>query len=65
MPILSQLLFFFQAAFVAYGSSQARSRIRATAASLTTATPDLSRICDLRHSSQQRWILNPLIEARD
>jgi len=27
--------------------------------------PDLSCICDLHHSSQQRWILNPLSEARD
>ena len=27
--------------------------------------PDPSRICDLHHSSWQRWILNPLIEARD
>ena len=33
----------------------------------TTATvmPDLSRLCDLHHSSQQSWILNPLMEARD
>ena len=30
-----------------------------------TATPDLSSICDLHHSSQQRWILNPLSKARD
>ena len=29
-----------------------------------TATPDLSCICDLHHSSQQQWILNPLSEAR-
>ena len=35
----------------------------ATAAA--TATQDLSRVCDLRHSSWQRWILNPLSEARD
>ena len=26
---------------------------------------DLSHICDLSHSSDQHWILNPLIEARD
>ena len=32
---------------------------------IATATPDLSRICDLHHGSQQRWILNPLSEARD
>jgi len=29
------------------------------------ATPDLSCICDLHHSSQQCQILNPLSEARD
>ena len=30
-----------------------------------TATPDPSHIFDLHHSSQQRWILNPLSEAKD
>ena len=30
-----------------------------------TATRDQSHICDLHHSSQQRWILNPLSKARD
>ena len=30
-----------------------------------TATPNPSHICDLHHSSRQRWILNPLSEARD
>ena len=30
-----------------------------------TATQDPSHICDLHHSSQQHWILNPLSEARD
>ena len=29
------------------------------------ATQDLSHICDLHHSSQQSWILNPLSKARD
>ena len=29
-----------------------------------TAARDLSLICDLHHSSQQHWILNPLSEAR-
>ena len=29
-----------------------------------TAMPDLSRVCNLHHNSQQRWILNPLSEAR-
>ena len=30
-----------------------------------TATPDLSHVCDLHPSSQQRRILNPLSRARD
>ena len=30
-----------------------------------TATPDLSHICNLHHSSQQLGILNPPSEARD
>ena len=30
-----------------------------------TVTPDPSLVCNLYHSSQQRWILNPLREARD
>ena len=30
-----------------------------------TAMPDLSHICNLRHSSWRHWILNPLSEARD
>ena len=29
------------------------------------ATPDLSYICDIHHSSHQRQILNPLSEAKD
>ena len=29
------------------------------------ATPDPSRVCDLHHSSWQRWIFNPLSEAKD
>ena len=32
---------------------------------IAAATPDLSHICDLHHSSQQHWILNLLSEARD
>ena len=30
-----------------------------------TAMPDLRRVCDLHHRSQQHWILNPLSEARN
>ena len=30
-----------------------------------TATPDLSHVCNLHHSSRQHQILNPLSGARD
>ena len=30
-----------------------------------TATWDRSHICELHHSSRQRWIHNPLSKARD
>ena len=59
--------FLFMATPGAYGSSQARGQIRDTAAGYitATATPDLSCICNLHHSLQQYWILNPLSEARN
>ena len=61
------ILFYFRATPVAYGGSQTRGPIGATAAGLhtATATPDLSHVCDLHHSSQQSQILNPLSKARD
>ena len=55
----------FRTAPVAYGGSQARGQIRAVLLAYARATPDLSHICTLHHSSQQRGILNPLSEARD
>ena len=61
-------LFFFRAATEAYGSSQARgwiSELQLPAYTTAIATQDLSLVCDWHHSSQQRWILNPLSEARD
>ena len=64
----SFFFFFFPTATpVAYGSSQARSQIRAAAEADTsaTATLDLGCICDLHCILQQRQILNPLSEARD
>ena len=54
-------LLFSRAIPLAYGSSQARGRIRATA----TATPDLGCVCKLHHSSRQCQILNPLSKSRD
>lgn len=35
------------------------------ASARATATPDLSNVCDLHHSSQPRRVPNPLGEARD
>ena len=32
---------------------------------MATTTPDPSCICDLHHSSQQQWILNPLSKGMD
>ena len=32
---------------------------------IATAIRDLSRMCNLHHSSHKHWILNPLIEAWD
>ena len=48
------------AAPVAYGGSQARDELELQLPAYTTATarPDLSRVCNLHHSSQQQWILN-------
>ena len=55
------------AALSAYGSSQARVKLELQLPAYTTATAtwDPSCIFDLRCSSQQRQILNPLSEARD
>ena len=56
-------LCFFRAAPTAYGESQAGDQIRAVAASHSNARsePHLLPTPQLR----QRWLLNPLSEARD
>ena len=41
------------------------SKLQLPAYTTATATWDLSRVCNLHHSSWQCWILNPLREARD
>ena len=55
------LFFLFRAASAVHGSSQARGRIGATAASLRQSHSNMGSkpICNLHHSSQQCWILNP------
>ena len=64
---LSFFFFLFRPTPVAYGGSQARGSIGATAAGLhiATATQDPSRTCDLYHSSRQCRMFNPLSKARD
>ena len=62
------VVLFFRAALAGYEGSQARGQIGAVAApayTTGTAMPDPSCVCDLHHSLQQRWILNPLSEAKD
>ena len=39
---------------------EVESELQLLAYTIATATPDLSHICDLHHSSGQHWILNPL-----
>ena len=58
LPGFFSFLFFwlFRVAPMAHGGSQPLAT--------STATPDPSCICNLYHSSGQRQILNPLIEAR-
>ena len=41
------------------------SELQQLAYTTATAMLDLSHICDVHHSSWQRWILNPLSEVRD
>ena len=57
--------FVFRAVLMAHGSSQARGGIGAAAAGLHHRHRDLSRVCDLHHSSGQCRIPSPLSRARD
>ena len=41
------------------------SELQLPAYTTATAMLDPNHACDLHHSSWQRWILNPLGEARD
>ena len=60
----SFFVFVFQGHTLAYGSSQDQG-LQLLACTIATATPDLSRVCNLHHSSGQHHILNPLSEARE
>ena len=58
--------YIYRAACVAYGSSQSRDWISCSCQPTpATATPGLSRVCNLHHNSWQCWILNPLSKVRD
>ena len=53
---------------MAYRGSQARWSNQSCSCWPTppaTATPDLSHVCNLHHSSWQCWVLNPLSKAGD
>ena len=59
------ILLLFRATPAAYGSSQARGRIGAAAASLCHSNAGSEPVWNLHHSSWQCWIPNPLSKARD
>ena len=61
------IFFLFMVTPAAYGSSQAKVELELKLPAYTTATATLdpSHIFELYHSFRQRWILNPLSEARD
>ena len=42
-----------------------KSELQLPAYTTTAAMPDPSLVCNLYHSSQQHWVLNPLNKARD
>ena len=41
------------------------SKLQLPTYATATGIQDPSHLCDLQHSSQQHWILNPLSRARD
>ena len=59
--------FLFRAAHVTYEVSRLGGKLELQLPAYTTGTAmqDLSRFCNLHHSSWQCWILNPLSKARD
>ena len=57
--------FFLRPAHVQVPSLEVESELQLPANTTAMAMPDPSCVCDPRHSSGQRQILNPLSEARD
>ena len=69
VPLYDPFLFFFFPSFVFSGPHPQRvevprlrveSELQLPTCTTATATPVPSQVCDLYHSSQQHWILNPL-----
>ena len=65
--LLFLVFLLFRAIPMAYEGSQAGVEVELQLPAYATATAmrDPSCICNLHHSSQQHWILNPLSDARD
>jgi len=72
-PLIHQILFFFSSfcfsrlhpPHVEVPRLGVESELQLPAYTRATATQDPSRVCNLHHSSQQRWIHNPLSKPRD
>ena len=74
-PLPKQISFFFFFSFLPFLGLHPRHmevprlgvqwELQPPAYARATAMQDLSRVCELHHSSRQRQILNPLSEARD
>ena len=65
---LSFFLFFFLSPHLQHMEVprlDVKSELQLLAKAIATATRDPSHICNLYHSSRQRWIFNPLSKARD
>ena len=65
MPLFGKIVFSFFFFCFLVPRLGLQSELHLLAYTTVTATRDLSRVCDLHHSSRKRQILNPLREARD
>ena len=67
--VIKEIFFFFFFLFSASGAVTpglgGQIRAAATYATATATATATCSICDLHHSSQQLWILNPLSKTRD
>ena len=54
------MIFFYDLWHMEVPRLRVKSELQLPAYTTTTATPDLSYVCDLHQSPRQCWILNPL-----